>query len=253
MFRCNTLIFVNLVTSLFFEAIFCHQNYGLSAAHCVSRTSSASLVPDDVLVILGAYNLRSNEEGVVKEGVLEIRVHPDWNPYSGRYDADIAILNLNQSVSFTNYIQPVCIPDDNAIVEGFLGSIVGWGFTENGSNAHVEYPLKTETNALNASYCYTTDPFVSHISSGRTFCGGGRNGMPAKGDSGGGFFALSGLSWVQYGIVAAIRTDHAGNIQLNAIAIYTNVKLFRPWIIENLGQDFPGNKINLTCEYDDWR
>ena len=206
-----------------------------------------------MLVILGAHNLRSNEDGVVKKSVLEIRVHPDWDVYSERYDADIAILFLNQSVSFTNYIQPVSIPDDNAIVEAFLGSIVGWGLTENSSNAHVEYPLKTETNVLNASYCYTTDSYVSHISSARTFCGGAAKGMPAKGDSGGGLFALSGLSWVQYGILAAIRTGHAGSIKLNAIAIYTNVKLFRPWILENLRQDFPGNKINLTCEHDDWR
>lgn len=206
-----------------------------------------------MLVILGAYNLGGNEEGVVKESVFEIRVHPDWNANSDRYDADIAILILNRSVSFTNYIQPACIPDDNAIVEGLLGSIVGWGGTENSKNAHVEYPLKAETYALNATYCYTTDPDVGHFSSQRTFCGGGGEGLPAHGDSGGGFFALSDSSWVQYGVVAAIRTDHAGNIKSNAIAIYTNVKLFRPWILENVDQGFPGNKINLTCEHDDWR
>lgn len=204
----------------------------ISAAHCiVEKYFKHSLSPADLVVLLGAHNLTSTfEKGVKRHDVNEIHVHPDWNAFSQSYDADIAILVLSEFVTFTNYIRPVCMPTDDDIIDGATGSIVGWGLTENRTRAHLEYPKQTLTNALNASYCLTTDSYVAIFSSKRSFCGGEGDGSPKKGDSGGGFFVLSAFGWMQYGIISAQRINAVGRVDVNSFSIYTNVKLFTNWI-----------------------
>lgn len=49
---------------------------------------------------------------MIERNVTEIHLHPEWDAYVNEYDADIAILDLNEIVTFTNYIQPICLPVD---------------------------------------------------------------------------------------------------------------------------------------------
>lgn len=182
-------------------------------------------------MILGAYNLSIRERGVIQSDVSAIYVHPDWKVYGDKYDADIAIFTLSRIVQFTNYIQPVCMPAQNSVVSGSRGSIVGWGISDKGKS-NLEFPRRAFTNALNASYCLTSDPYIAFLSSTRTFCATGGDGSPNKGDSGGGYFVLSGSTWVQYGIISALRINATGLVDENSVAVYTNVKLFDSWINE---------------------
>lgn len=82
------------------------------------------MTPEDVVVLLGAYNINSKiERGVQQRDVAEIHTHPDWKVYHEKYDADIAIFVLSHTVIFTNYIRPVCIPVDDDIFHDVQGSI----------------------------------------------------------------------------------------------------------------------------------
>lgn len=182
-------------------------------------------------MILGAYNLSIRERGIAQRDVKDICVHPDWKVYSDKYDADIAIFVLSSAVEFTNYIRPVCLPTNDGNLDGVRGSIVGWGIAKE-KTANLEFPRRATTNAMNASHCLTTDPYVAFISSTRTFCGSGGDGSPNKGDSGGGFFVLSGSRWIQFGIISALRVNASGLVDENSIAVYTNVNLFKDWIKE---------------------
>lgn len=55
--------------------------------------------------------------------------------YDDKYDADIAVLVLSDNVTFTIYIQPVCMPADDVVVDSATidvkGTVVGWGLAEN--------------------------------------------------------------------------------------------------------------------------
>lgn len=170
-------------------------------------------------MLLGAYNLSVRERGVVQREVNDIYVHPDWKVYDDKYDADIAIFVLSKAVHFTHYIRPVCMPAHDVIFDGVRGSIVGWGIADNGK-ANLEFPRRAVTNALNASLCLTKDPYLAFLSSTRTFCGSCGDGSPNKGDSGGGFFVLSGSVWIQFGIISALRINSSGLVDENSIAIY---------------------------------
>lgn len=214
---------------------------------------------DDIVVLLGAYNLLSTvEKGTVHREVNAIHVHKQWKVYGLKYDSDIAILELSESVTFTYFIRPVCMPTDDITIEDTRGSIVGWGLDDNGM-MHLELPKHAITIARNHSYCLTTDPILATLSSTRTFCANGGDGVPQQGDSGGGFFALSGSSWVQYGIISALRVNATGIFDLNSFAVYTNVKLFKRWIEDIVGQtkdevrsldDSSKYGIELFCRYD---
>lgn len=148
-----------------------------SAAHCIQpKHHSVALSHTDLTVRLGAHNITAEyEAGMIERNVTEIHVHPEWDVYVDKYDADIAVLELNEKVSFTNYIQPICLPvDDVAAIEGVKGSIVGWGMGNNGRLQQI--PQSTVTKVLTAAYCYTEDPGIAAYSSSNTFCGGDGEG-----------------------------------------------------------------------------
>lgn len=202
------------------------------------------------MVLLGAHDLALKlERGNVQREVSEIHVHPDWKVYGPKYDADLAILVLNDKVNFTEYIRPVCIPSDTTVIEDAIGTIVGWGLSENSTRNHEDILRYASTKVLNGTYCYTTDPTAAVISSLRTFCGGSEGGWPNRGDSGG---VLSDSLWMQYGVISAIRANATSQINSNSFAIYTNIKMFKHWI-DGIVEHFEGggtNKnINLNCEY----
>lgn len=76
-------------------------------------------------MLLGAYNLDVKiERGVQQRYVEQIFVHPDWKAFNDKYDSDIAVFLLNDIVDYTQYIRPICLPDDDVPVDA-IGSIVG--------------------------------------------------------------------------------------------------------------------------------
>lgn len=190
-----------------------------------------------MIVHIGVYNLTAkDEEGVIHANVDEIYVYPDWDQFDTKYDADVAILVLSHHITFTNNIRPACMPADTVDIDSATidvnGTIVGWGFSEN--NIFQTIPRQASIIAINDSYCYTTDPMMPTFSSNRTFCGGFGNGIPNSGDSGSGFFVESDGIWVQYGIISAIRTNKAGHVIPDSLAVYTNVRSFKSWIVDTV-------------------
>lgn len=78
-------------------------------------------------MFLGRYNLDAQaERGAVARDVKSIHVHPEWKVNSEKWDADLAVLVLTEAVSFTQYIQPVCVPASAAIDHYDEGTVVSY-------------------------------------------------------------------------------------------------------------------------------
>ena len=73
---------------------------------------------------MGTSNLKKEEEGL-KIGVRNIRVHPEYNDETMEHD--FAIVKLKKSISFSNKMNPVCLPDPNEKYEGVQAIVSGWG------------------------------------------------------------------------------------------------------------------------------
>lgn len=76
-------------------------------------------------VVLGRHNLQSKRErSSVHRNVSEIHVHPAWDPTSVKWDADLAILLLDEPVSFERFVQPACVPNKLSIEDYIEGTVV---------------------------------------------------------------------------------------------------------------------------------
>lgn len=71
-----------------------------------------------------------NEEGYEKKGVEKFKIHPDWDPTDIKYDADIALIQMDSAVRYNKFIRPLCLwngqPEISQIV-GQVGIVAGWG------------------------------------------------------------------------------------------------------------------------------
>lgn len=47
------------------------------------------------------------------------------------YDSDIAVIELDSPVTFTDYVMPICLPNEDSdyklLVDGATALVVGWG------------------------------------------------------------------------------------------------------------------------------
>lgn len=166
----------------------------------------------------------------------KIILHPDWNFNSMRYDSDIAIVVMQDQVDFSDMIRPICLPPQSYSAFSLIGTVVGWGKSENSRNGfHDETPSKMSIPTINATHCYTTFPQLASHSSNSLFCGGFNNEgkAPCLGDSGGGFYVKAKDSkWVTMGIVSGAIAEMTRGCDINKFSLYTNVARFTEWITQ---------------------
>ena len=89
---------------------------------------------DELRVTLGDYDRESKEEPYesVVRGVQRRKIHEGYNgKLHYRYlEHDVALLKLNESVTFAPNIIPICLPDQDQDFGGDSGWATGWGRTD---------------------------------------------------------------------------------------------------------------------------
>ncbi|ELW67835.1 Putative serine protease 41 [Tupaia chinensis] len=155
------------------------------------------------------------------------------NPKYVRAFHDIALLRLDSSVSFNQYVQPICVLSSNS---KFLHRpdcwVAGWGvLDENQTALPPPYSLReaqvTVLNNTRCNYLYSQYSFQSLFSE-FSFCAGSEDGKvdTCSGDSGGPLVCDQDGLWYQVGIVS--WGDGCG--RPNRPGVYTNVSFFFHWI-----------------------
>lgn len=141
----------------------------------------------DVLMLFGAYDLNDLfQTGSLSGSPTQIFVHPDWNPFSQRYDADIAALVMDDDIPYTKFIRPICLSPAELNVD--VGYVAGWGESQDKTKDHENQPKQIKTPILPNENCFIESNEFAAIGSARTICGGARNASvgvgPCRGDSG---------------------------------------------------------------------
>ncbi|CAG02267.1 unnamed protein product [Tetraodon nigroviridis] len=118
-----------------------NNQWVLSAAHCYVGLSASTLT-----VYLGRQNQEGSNPNEVALGVAQIISHPSYN--SQTFDNDLALLRLSSAVTFTAYIQPVCLAAPGSTFYADVNSwVTGWGNIGSGGGfrrpdgAEAEQPL----------------------------------------------------------------------------------------------------------------
>ncbi|KAE8741285.1 hypothetical protein FOCC_FOCC013207 [Frankliniella occidentalis] len=199
-------------------------DFVLTAAHCVRRLKRSK-----IRVILGDHDqyVTSDAPAIMRAVSLVIR-HRNFDVNS--YNHDIALLKLRKPVQFTKRIRPVCLPQAGLDPAGHMGTVVGWGRTEEGGQLpaviqEVQVPI------LTLAECRASKYRASRITQ-NMMCAGRGTQDSCQGDSGGPLIVGTGedgrnqvVGIVSWGVGCG-RPGYPG--------VYTRVTRYLDWVKTNM-------------------
>jgi secreted trypsin-like serine protease len=204
-----------------------------AAAHCFQRYKGAPIIkPERIKAVVGAWDLsqfwQRNGTGL---DVKTITLHPEWAQEADRFDSDLAILELENRITFTRNIRRICLPEPNQGVINRNGTVVGYGLTETGSLSDI--PIFAELTTKNALNCVLKDPAFATIVSGRMFCAGEPGLTACKGDSGSSFTELNEIErFTVIGVVSSTIIRNGPACNPDVPTAYTSIPFFVDWIMD---------------------
>ncbi|XP_032858988.1 transmembrane protease serine 9 isoform X3 [Tyto alba] len=199
------------------------EKWLVSAAHCFTEFQDPAMWA----AYTGTTSLRGSDSGAVKMGIARIIPHPSYNADTADYD--VAVLELKRPLTFTKYIQPVCLPDAGHHFPTSKKCLIsGWGYLKENFLVKPEFLQKATVELLDQTLCSS---LYSHVLTDRMLCAGYLEGKidSCQGDSGGplvcqepsGKFFLAGI--VSWGI---------GCAEARRPGVYTRITKLRDWILD---------------------
>uniref|UniRef100_A0A8C3TP71 Transmembrane serine protease 15 n=1 Tax=Catharus ustulatus TaxID=91951 RepID=A0A8C3TP71_CATUS len=194
----------------------------VTAAHCVYGTH---LKPSRWQAVLGLYDQSdvAQPPAAVRD-IDRIIINPHYMKETK--DSDIALMHLQQKVQYTDYIQPICLPEKHQqFLPGINCSIAGWGDLSSGgtpSNVLQEavVPLLSNEKCQQQMSKY-------NITENMVCAGYDMGGIDScQGDSGGPLTSEDGDKWFLVGVTSfgegCARPQRPG--------VYARVTMFVDWI-----------------------
>ncbi|XP_034557725.1 suppression of tumorigenicity 14a [Notolabrus celidotus] len=205
------------------------QRWLVTAAHCVQDDGKTRYSqPGTWEAYLGLHTQRKIGSTVVKRNLKQVISHPNYNAYT--YDNDIALMELDTPVTYTDYIKPICLPaSQHDFPTGNHVWITGWGATREGGFAATVLQ-KAQVRIINSTVC---NKLMDGQITSRMLCAGVLSGGvdACQGDSGGPLSSPTGSR----SFLAGVVSWGDGCARRNKPGIYTTVTKFRGWIKEKTG------------------
>ncbi|XP_030649762.1 serine protease 27 [Chanos chanos] len=201
----------------------------LSAAHCFPESSDKS----SYVLYMGRYQLNGINNNLQSSRVKRVVVASGYvDPQEGN---DVALVELESPVTWTDYVQPICLPDAGLEFTGGTPCFVtGWGHIREGAPLvgagtlqEVEVPIIDQAECRRMYQIPSNSETVDILSD--MLCAGFQDGGKdsCQGDSGGPLVCHTGNgTWVQAGIVSF----GLGCAQPNRPGIYARVSSFSDFI-----------------------
>ncbi|XP_073504996.1 transmembrane protease serine 9-like [Phyllobates terribilis] len=202
----------------------------LSAAHCFKPIRPLA----NIKVLLGAYTLSLDNPNSVLKRIDSVYKPPDYT--SAAHTWDIALVKLDSPVSYTKYIQPICLPSASVTFPNGLECwVTGWGDIDNyvslpypNTLQNVKVPLMDHktcdemyhwNTGISSSYTIVDDTMIcaGYTEGGKDSC---------QGDSGGPLMCKVQGIWYQAGVVS--WGDRCA--LLYRPGVYTLVPVYTSWI-----------------------
>lgn len=89
-----------------------------------------SIPNNEIVARLGEYDFKDNGESHDEYAVTKIKRHGHYNARTLKND--IALLKLEKSVEFNEFIQTICFPEEEKDYVGEKATLAGWGNIKGG-------------------------------------------------------------------------------------------------------------------------
>uniref|UniRef100_A0A8C3MET7 Enteropeptidase n=1 Tax=Geospiza parvula TaxID=87175 RepID=A0A8C3MET7_GEOPR len=194
----------------------------VTAAHCVY---GRQLKPSRWQAALGLYSQSDlAQPPTVVQNIDRIIINPHYMKQTK--DSDIALMHLQHKVQYTDYIQPICLPEKNQqFSPGINCSIAGWGDISNeGPSSNILQ--EAEVPLLSNEKCQQWMPKYN-ITENMLCAGYDMGGIDScQGDSGGPLTFEDGDKWFLVGVTSFGE----GCALPQRPGVYARVTMFVDWI-----------------------
>nr|XP_022332226.1 uncharacterized protein LOC111129944 isoform X3 [Crassostrea virginica]XP_022332231.1 uncharacterized protein LOC111129944 isoform X3 [Crassostrea virginica] len=196
-------------------------NFILTATHCLSYLADRN-------IRVGATN-RAVAEVTQRQYEIKrvIKVKENFLQYG---PGDITLFELNETVQFTPYIQPICLPEpDEKFSETSICYATGWGYTTPGDNTYSTMLKELKMRLWSTSKCNSTTHWNGNITDSY-LCAGYEYNLKSvcTGDSGGPLVCKNNAGiWKLVGISSYVAINCSAPHLPN---VFTDVTHYLPWI-----------------------
>lgn len=224
------------------------RTYVLTAAHCVTGRNFEQQKGRLKFVRLREYNIHTNPDCVYENNLKDcsddmidlapkaVIPHPEYNSDSPNQQHDIALIRIEQTPPFGDFLRAICLPMQN--YQGTSKdklSVSGWGRTDifkNDLGPNVLSPIKLKLSLpyVERDLCSKTfRPWKFMLGPGQMCAGGEHEKDTCSGDSGSPLMSYDRRQgvWNITGIVSlGVRDCGVEGLP----GVYTNVHHYLPWI-----------------------
>nr|XP_012802837.2 serine protease 33-like isoform X1 [Jaculus jaculus] len=220
------------------------EDWVLTAAHCFSQGEPLSAYK----VLLGSISSypEDGEPGELR-AVAQCVKYPSYSAEE-HSSGDIALVQLDTPVSFSDLILPVCLPrPEDPVDPGIWCWVTGWGNIGMNQALPPPFTLKElqvpliDAQTCDAFYRENSIPSQEPIILGDMLCAGFEEGRKdaCNGDSGGPLVCDIDGVWTQAGVVSW-GSDCA---LPKRPGVYTNVSVYTTWIVGTVWNSAPDERV----------
>uniref|UniRef100_A0A8C2BP22 Zgc:123295 n=1 Tax=Cyprinus carpio TaxID=7962 RepID=A0A8C2BP22_CYPCA len=208
------------------------KDWVLSAAHCFQ-----DFVLSRVVMYFGRLSQSGSNPNEMSRRASQVINHPNYDSRSN--DNDIALIQLSSSVTFSDYIRPVCLAAAASVFGGGTESwVTGWGKLQSGGTQLPDTLQEVMIPVVSNSACANAYKGMYTITSNMVCAGllnqGGKDSC--QGDSGGPMVSKNGSLWIQSGVVSFGE----GCADPKYPGVYSRVSQYQDWIKSYTGSNPPG-------------
>ncbi|NXF04975.1 ACRO protein, partial [Smithornis capensis] len=196
----------------------------LTAAHCFVNARNTSIWR----VVIGATQLTEPGPGAELRYIKRLVTHEDYN--TADQSNDIALLELDQPVECSPYVQLGCVPNDTVnVLELDTCYVAGWGSTTARAQRTSDVLQEAKVYLLDVQTCNSSEWYNGDVHIHNLCAGYPEGGIDTcQGDSGGPLMCKDDDT--DYFWVVGVTSWGKGCARAKRPGIYTSTQYFYNWI-----------------------
>ncbi|XP_017783329.1 PREDICTED: venom protease-like [Nicrophorus vespilloides] len=204
-----------------------NERFIITAAHCLISRDFGILTH----VRLGDLNLKLDTDNAQPQdyGIKRMIKYPEYNRRQSYHD--LALLELDRKVNFTDYVKPACLNVEKNPINDEVLTATGWGRTQFGgdNSDHLQKIKIFETKNSDCTFKYKYDPKLTlGIVDDWQICASAPGIDTCQGDSGGPLQKRFSYHHTIYGVTSFGKACGLANFP----GVYTRISYYIDWIEE---------------------